>query len=135
LQQNVIYTRRTTPRVTADDAVYALWYCDGRGDVSHIQNLNLSGLFLETRLQKEPGDALDIHFLVGEGPIHARAVVRHVELGQGLGVRLLAMNDKHRLHFGALMGRLYSARGTAKLAGERVTLDRPAAATRDFAVS
>lgn len=130
MPQNAIYTRRATPRVDADDGVNALWYCSGHEDVSHVRNLNLGGLFLETPLQKNPGVAVEIHFLVGEGPIHARAVVRHVEPGHGLGLRLLAMSDKHRLHFGALMKRLYSACGPARITRIREQTDRTADATQ-----
>jgi len=135
LPKNVIYSRRTTPRVDTDDGVHALWYCNSRGDLSHVQNLNLGGLFLETRLQKDLGAFVEIDFLVSEGPIHARAVVRHVAAGHGLGLKLIAMSDQHRLHFGALMKRLYSASGTAKLAGDRARLARPTGAAPDFALS
>lgn len=128
--QNVIYTRRTTPRVDADDAVNALWNCGGREDVSHVENLNLSGLFLKTPLRKDPGAFIEIDFLVNEGPIHARAVVRHVAAGQGLGLKLLAMNEQHRLHFGALMKRLYVACGNAKVTRIRERVDRLANATQ-----
>lgn len=126
---NVIYSRRATPRADADDGVHALWYCDDRGDLSHVQNINLGGLFLESPLRKDPGAAVEIYFLVSEGPIHARAVVRHVAAGHGLGLKLIAMSDQHRLHFGALMKRLYSARGTARLTGNRSWNDRAAIAT------
>lgn len=128
--QNVIYTRRTTPRVDADDAVNALWNCGGREDVSHVENLNLSGLFIKTPLRNDPGAFIEIDFLVNEGPIHARAVVRHVAAGQGFGLKLLlSMSDQHRLHFGALMRRLYSACGNAKVTQIRERVDRPANAT------
>lgn len=107
----------------------ALWNCGGREDVSHVENLNLSGLFLKTPLRKDPGAFVEIDFLVNEGPIHARAVVRHVAAGQGLGLKLLSMNDQHRLHFGALMQRLYSACGNARVTRIRERKDRPADAT------
>lgn len=106
----MLYSRRVTPRADADDSINAFWYCEGRGELSRVQNLNLSGIFIETSLPKDLGASIELYFLVSEGPIRAKAVVRHVEPGQGLGLKLTGMTEQHRLHFGALMKRLYSAR-------------------------
>lgn len=111
LPQTVLYSRRATPRAKADDGVNALWYCNGRGDLSRVQDLNLGGIFIETSLQKDLGASIELYFLVREGPIHAKGIVRHVQPRHGLGLKLTAMTDKHCLNFGALMKRLYSARG------------------------
>jgi hypothetical protein len=40
--------------------------------------------------------------------------VRHAEPGHGLGLKFTALADQDRLHFGALMRRLYSARCAAR---------------------
>jgi len=109
LQQTVLYTRRVTPRAEADESVYAFWYCNGQGDLSHVQNLNLGGVFIETSLQRHLGAPVDLYFLVSEGQIRAKAVVRHAEPGQGLGLKFTALNDKDWLRFGALMKRIYSS--------------------------
>ena len=113
----MFYSRRATPRTYTDGGINAFWYCNGEAELSHIQNLNLGGVFIETRLQKALGSPIDLHFLVSEGPIRARAVVRHVEPGHGLGLKLTAMSDQHCLHFGALIKRLYTGRMNATSAG------------------
>jgi hypothetical protein len=105
----VLYTRRVTPRAEADDEVYVFWYCNGRGDRSHVRNVNLGGIFIETPIGKDLGASVELNFLVSEGVIRAKAVVRHAEPGHGLGLRFTALNGEDRLRFGALMKRLYSA--------------------------
>ena len=110
LLQTVLYSRRVTPRVDADDAVYAFWYCNGQGDLSRVRNLNLGGIFIETSVRKDAGTPVELHFLVSEGQIRAKAAVCRAEPGHGLGLKFTSLNDQDRLHFGALMRRLYSAR-------------------------
>ncbi len=121
LWQTVLYSRRVTPRVDADDAVYAFWYCNGQGELSRVRNLNLGGIFIETSVQKDLGAPVELHFLVSEGQIRAKALVRHAEPSHGLGLKFTSLNDPDRLRFGALMRRLYSAHcgvGTADSGSE-----------------
>lgn len=109
MPQTVLYSRRVSPRVEADDGVYVYWYSDGEEELSHVRNLNLGGIFIETSARKDLGAHLELNFLVSEGQIRAKAVVRHVKHGHGLGLKFTALNDQDRLHFGALMKRQYSA--------------------------
>jgi len=70
-------------------------------------------MFLETPIRKALGTHLDLNFLVGDGQIRASAVVRHVHPGRGLGLQFVALDGQDRLHFGAMMKRMYaeSSRG------------------------
>jgi len=110
LSQTVLYSRRATPRTEAGDSVYAFWYCNGRGNLSRVRNANLGGIFIETPEGQDLGASAELYFLVNEGQIRAKAVVRHAQPGVGLGLKFIALNDQDRLRFGALMKRLYSAR-------------------------
>lgn len=110
LPQTVLYSRRVSPRVEADDGVYVYWCSDGEEELSHVRNLNLGGIFIETSARKDLSAHLDLTFLVSEGRIRAKAVVRHAKPGHGLGLKFTALNDQDRLRFGALMKRQYSAR-------------------------
>lgn len=114
IEECVAYSRRVTPRAEADDGVYAFWYSNGRGDLAHVRNLNLGGIFIETPARKEPGEQVELYFLVEEGQIRARAVVRHTAPGKGLGLKFTALNSDDRLNFGVLMKRVYAARFTSK---------------------
>ena len=114
MEKSVAYSRRVTPRAEAGDGVYALWYTNGRGDLAHVRNLNVGGIFIETPVQKVPGEQVELYFLVEEGQIRARAVVRHTAPGEGLGLKFTALNSDDRLHFGVLMKRVYAARFASK---------------------
>ena len=105
---NVSYYRRGTPRTEPSNDIYALWSCNGKGDLSRVRNLNLGGVFIETSSRKEPGSFVELHFLVSEGQIRANAVVRHVSPGYGMGLKFSTLEGQDRLRFGALMKRLYS---------------------------
>ena len=116
LPQPVLYSRRATPRADADDGVHVFWYCNGRGNLSRVRNLNMGGVFVETPIRKDLGASVELYFLVSEGQIRAKALVRHAQTGDGLGLKFTALHDHDRLHFGALMRRLYSARYAARQA-------------------
>lgn len=120
----MLYSRRVTPRAEADDSVYAFWYCNGRGDLSRVRNINLGGIFIETPIGKDLGASVELYFLVSEGQIRAKAIVRHSEPGHGLGLKFTALNDQDRLHFGALMRRLYSAHCEVRAAAPAAVLIR-----------
>jgi hypothetical protein len=109
LPQTVLYSRRVSPRVEADDSVYVSWYNDGEEELSRVRNLNLGGIFIETSARKDVGAQLELNFFVREGQIRAKAVVRHVKPSHGLGLKFTALDDQDRLRFGALMKRQYSA--------------------------
>lgn len=114
MPQTALYSRRVSPRVEADDTVYVYWYCDGEEELSHVQNLNLGGMFIETSARKDLSAHLELSFLVSEGQIRAKAVVCHVRPGHGFGLKFTALDDQDRLRFGALMKRQYSARCAVK---------------------
>jgi hypothetical protein len=109
LGKTVLYSRRATPRAQADDGVYAFWYYNGGTALSHVRDLNMGGVFIETPLQKDLGAAVELYLLVGEGQIHANALVRHVEPNHGLGLKFTALSEQDRTLFVALMRRMYSA--------------------------
>jgi PilZ domain len=88
--------------------VWVCWQCNGRDDVSRVRDLSLGGLFLETRSPRAVGSLTKVDFLVGEGQIHADAVVRHVAPGRGLGLKFTAVIEQDCLKLAALMRRMRS---------------------------
>jgi hypothetical protein len=115
LQQNMLPLRRSHSRVEALVNVYIFWRSDGREDVATVKNLSFSGLFIETEKSKDPGDAAELHFLVQEGQIRAEAVVRRANPGQGLGLRLMAVDNNDRPRLSELMNRLRRGPGNAEV--------------------
>ena len=98
--------RRRASRVEASQSVYALWTCDGHEDVSRIRDVSLSGLFIESPIEKNLGAPVKLHFLADEGQIRAAAVVCHVRHGEGLGLKLTAINIEDRQRLARLIRRL-----------------------------
>jgi PilZ domain len=70
--------------------------------------MSLGGLFLDTPSPRAIGTLTKLDFLVGEGQIHADAVVRHLVPGRGLGLKFTAVTEQDRGKFAALMRRLRS---------------------------
>ena len=50
--------------------------------------MSLGGLFIETRASKNLGSTVKLEFLVQEGQIRADGVVKRVEPGRGLALKL-----------------------------------------------
>ena len=104
------YNGRATSRAEPGKDVYVFWSSDGPGVLSRVRNLSLGGIFIETHIQKDLDTPVELYFLEAEGQIRARALVRHAEPGQGLGLKFTILNGQDRIRFGAVMKRLYSAR-------------------------
>lgn len=98
-------SRRRSSRVVAND-VWIYWESHPYRDVSRIRDLSTGGLFLETRARKKEGEVVRLHFLVQEGQIRAEAVVRHVEEGRGLGMKIESLSAQDAPQLKRLLSRL-----------------------------
>jgi len=101
-------SRRLTSRVNTPEGVWVYWRCNGRDDISQVENLSLGGLFVKTERPRTVGSVAQIGFLVEEGQIRAEAIVRRAELGRGLGMKFTAINEKDRFRAVSLIKRLRS---------------------------
>lgn len=106
LQESVFPFRRRTSRVLVPDNVWIIWSCDGRDEISHVGDLSLGGLFVETASPRAVGATTTLDFLVQEGQIRADAVVRHLRPGHGVGLKFTALKDGDGAHLVALLKRL-----------------------------
>jgi hypothetical protein len=106
LSQSSSPSRRLSTRVAAPEDVWVYWQCNGREDVSHVRDMSLGGLFLETEKPKAPGITAKLHFLVKEGQIRADTVVRYAVPGVGLGLKFLAVSEQDGPQLAALLTRL-----------------------------
>jgi PilZ domain len=106
LKQPLSLSRRFTSRVVTPESVWVDWRCDGREDISRVRNMSLGGLFLETRTSRGLGSTIKLEFLVQEGQIRADAIVRRIEPGHGMALKLTAVSDQDRPRLAALMNRL-----------------------------
>ena len=103
-----IPSRRRYPRVEKPHGVWVYWSCKGREDTSPVRDLSTGGLFVETEEERDVDATIRLDFLVQEGQIRAKAVVRHVEPGSGLGLKFTALTEEDGPRLIALMTRLRS---------------------------
>jgi hypothetical protein len=106
LSQLPSYSRRKTSRVKISEGVRVYWSCAGRSDVSCIRDLSFGGIFAETHQPQSVGAKAQIDFLVEEGQIRTKAVVRHVEGARGMGLEFSGVAREDRPRLGALLTRL-----------------------------
>jgi len=103
-----IPSRRRYPRVEKAHGVWVYWNCKGREDTSRVRDLSTGGLFIETEEVRDLDATIRLDFLVQEGQIRAKAVVRHVKPGSGLGLKFTALTEEDGPRLTALMTRLAS---------------------------
>jgi hypothetical protein len=101
-------SRRLSSRIETPPGIWVYWLCDGRADLSPVQNLSLGGVFLNTPKTRPIDSRAEIHFCFHEGQIRTEGIVRHVAPGRGLGLRFTAIKQADRPQFIRLMDRLRS---------------------------
>lgn len=99
-------SRRRSSRLETSGAVWVIWSCEGCDETSPVLDLSPGGLFIETRRARSVGLEVNLEFLVQEGQIRARAVVRHVEPGRGFGLRFKAITGADAANLVGLINRL-----------------------------
>lgn len=107
LEHVVCASRRLSSRIETT-GIWVYWLCDGRADLSAVQNLSLGGVFLNTPKTRPIDSRVEIHFCVHEGQIRTEGIVRHISPGGGLGLRFTAIKEADRPRFIRLMDRLRS---------------------------
>jgi hypothetical protein len=95
-------------RLFATSDVWAYWECDGLGDISHVRDLSLAGLFLETHRKRPKGDSVHVHFLVREGQIRLEGIIAQAQSFKGLGLKFQSMTTEDVPKLATLMNRLRS---------------------------
>jgi putative N-acetylmannosamine-6-phosphate epimerase len=88
--------QRKYPRVKPPKSVIAAWQAGTQRGVSFVDNLAVGGLFVRTK------EALPLRCLVQilldlpVGQVRARAIVRRVREGHGIGIQFIAMDPTDR---------------------------------------
>lgn len=106
LEHAVCPSRRLSSRIETHPGIWVYWLCDGRADVSPVQNVSLGGVFLDTPKACPIDSRAEIHFCVQEGQIRTEGIVRHVAPGRGLGLKFTAIKEPDRPNLIRLMDRL-----------------------------
>ena len=88
-------TERRYPRVTPKGLV-AAWQTTNERHISRVESIGLGGLFLSIHDPPHIGAGLQLLFDVAEGEVRARAVVRSIRAGLGMGIEIISMQPEHR---------------------------------------
>ena len=101
-------SRRFSARVAIPDGVWVYWQSDGREETSRVRDMSLGGLFLETTRLRPVGSTAEVDFLVQEGQIRVKTIVRHAANGRGMGLKFTAVSEPDRARLVKLIGRFRS---------------------------
>jgi hypothetical protein len=82
------------------------WYGGGQQQVSRVQTLSMGGLFLCGSITQRVGTDLTLVFEVPGGVILAKAVVRNIVPGEGMGVEFTKINPQSQALLEELLTRL-----------------------------
>ncbi len=99
-------SRRSNSRVATRDGVWVYWRCQGCDQTSRVLDISLGGVFVETPKPAAVGSTAEVDFLVQEGQIRVKMVVRHVVRGRGVGLKFAAVSERDRANLASLMSRL-----------------------------
>jgi hypothetical protein len=106
VKKQVIKSRRQHKRVDNPQGVWVFWRCGRSEDTSRVRDMSVGGVFIETR-KLLPVDAIvELHFLVEDGGIVAKAAVRYVLPGVGVGLQFKNVRAEDQPHFTAMMKRI-----------------------------
>jgi hypothetical protein len=102
-------TTRRYPRMRSPEGLNVAWLSGTLRFVSRVETLSLGGLFIRTKEPAETGKM--IQFLIdipGDG-VRARAIVRDVTPGKGMGVGIVAMSQEDRARYFTFLNKLQSS--------------------------
>src|SRR6202007_20216 len=90
---------------TGDCVVY--WECDRLRDVSHIRDLSMGGLCMQTRRSRPKSDLVHVHFLVAEGQVRLDGIVVRAQ-PNGLGLKFQSVTKEDIPQLTDLINRMRS---------------------------
>jgi hypothetical protein len=105
-EKSVLQSRRQHKRVDNPESVWVYWRCGRNEDTSRVRDISVGGVFVETK-KILPIDAdIELNFLVEDGGILAKAAVRYVLAGVGVGLQFKNVRAEDHPQFEARMKRV-----------------------------
>jgi len=91
---------RRHPRTKMRKILLVAWQGGGRRDANRARNVCLGGVYVDTTNPPDVGEIVELFFDTPQGEVHARATVRSMQAGRGMGVEFTAMDywGRKRLH-------------------------------------
>jgi curved DNA-binding protein CbpA len=89
-------TRRKYVRIRAPKGMWVGWKSVGQTSTSRAENMGLGGLYLHAANPPNEGSSIEVFLDLPTGQVRARAIVRRVTLGKGMGVQFVQMKPEDR---------------------------------------
>jgi len=106
VKKQAVHSRRQHKRVENPQAVWVYWRCGRNEDTSRVRNMSVGGVFIETKKTLPIDATVELNFLVEDGGIIAKAAVRFVLPGVGLGLQFKNVSAEHQPQFANMMKRV-----------------------------
>jgi len=97
---------RRHQRVATPKGVWVAWQNDKQQNVSRVRDLNVGGMFIATPTPLPLGTVLPVLMSVPEGEIRAKATVRNLVSGEGMGVQFTEVTLENQTRLEKLVARL-----------------------------
>jgi PilZ domain len=99
---------RRYPRLSAPKGTILGWQSASEQHVSYVANFALGGLYIRTTEPPPPGTYIRLLLDAPTGEVRARAVVQRSNPKEGMGVKIVAMQQEDRARFARWLKRLTS---------------------------
>jgi len=96
---------RKYPRVRAPKGMWVGWKSAKQTTTSLAEVLGLGGLFLHTTSPASQGSSLELIFDLPTGQVRARAIVRSLQPGKGMGIQFVQMRPEDRAKLNKYLSR------------------------------
>src|SRR5438270_5526354 len=97
---------RRYARVKTPKGWVVAWQGASQRRVARLETMGLGGLFISTNNPPQLGTTIQVLFEVDHGEVRARAVVRGVLAGRGMGIEIIAMQPDDRTRLSRWLERL-----------------------------
>jgi hypothetical protein len=100
--------RRRYPRMRSPKGLAVAWQHATQKSVSYLDELCLGGLFIRTKKPPPVGTGIQLLIDIPGGGVRARAIVRNVKSGKGMGVGFVTMGQEDRQRLSSFLNQLPS---------------------------
>jgi tetratricopeptide (TPR) repeat protein len=116
--------RRKYPRIRASKAMVVGWKSVNQTSTSRVGTMSLGGIFLHASNPPSEGSPIEIVLELPTGQIRARAIVRNLSLGKGMGIQFVEMKPQDRAKLTKFLAQEEDTQKTVAVA--RTARSRPA---------
>jgi hypothetical protein len=99
---------RRYPRMKSPKGLNVAWQSATQKLVSRVETLGLGGLFIRTKEPPATGTIIQLLIDIPGGGVRARAVVRDIQPGDGMGLGIVSMSQEDRARLSTFLSQLPS---------------------------